>query len=98
MVVINKIDRQDARAAEVLDEVYDLFIDLDAAEEQLEFPVLYTDARKGIAKLSLDRRLQDPGPALRHPASPPSPPRSSTRATGSSSGPPRWTGTTTWAA
>jgi len=54
VVVINKIDRQDARAAEVLDEVYDLFIDLDAAEEQLEFPVLYTDARKGIAKLGLD--------------------------------------------
>ena len=53
VVVINKIDRQDARAAEVLDEVYDLFIDLDAAVEQLEFPVLYTDARKGIAKLSL---------------------------------------------
>jgi GTP-binding protein len=53
VVVINKIDRQDARAAEVLDEVYDLFIDLDAAEDQLEFPVLYTDARKGIAKLAL---------------------------------------------
>src|SRR5499426_3911442 len=54
VVGINKIDRQDARAAQVLDEVYDLFIDLDAAEEQLDFPVLYTDARKGIAKLSLD--------------------------------------------
>jgi GTP-binding protein len=53
VVVINKIDRQDARAAEVLDEVYDLFIDLDAAVEQLEFPVLYTDARKGIAKRAL---------------------------------------------
>src|SRR6058998_1383294 len=53
MVVINKIDRQDARPAEVLDEVYDLFIDLDAAVEQLDFPVLYTDARKGIAKLAL---------------------------------------------
>ena len=53
VVVINKIDRQDARAAEVLDEVYDLFIDLDATEDQLDFPVLYTDARKGIAKLSL---------------------------------------------
>jgi GTP-binding protein len=53
VVVINKIDRQDARPAEVLDEVYDLFIDLDADESQLEFPVLYTDARKGIAKLDL---------------------------------------------
>src|SRR5262249_27912108 len=50
VVVINKIDRQDARPAEVLDEIYDLFIDLDAAEDQLDFPVLYTDARKGIAK------------------------------------------------
>jgi GTP-binding protein len=54
VVVINKIDRQDARAAQVLDEVYDLFIDLDASEDQLEFPVLYTDARKGIAKLELE--------------------------------------------
>src|SRR5437762_202230 len=49
IVVINKIDRSDARAAEVLDEVYDLFIDLDAAEDQLEFPVLYTNARVGTA-------------------------------------------------
>ena len=54
VVVINKIDRQDARAAEVLDEIYDLFIDLDATADQLEFPVLYTDARKGVAKLALD--------------------------------------------
>ncbi|MEK7879239.1 MAG: translational GTPase TypA [candidate division NC10 bacterium] len=50
IVVINKIDRQDARPAEVLDEIYDLFIDLDAAESQLDFPVLYADARRGIAK------------------------------------------------
>src|SRR5713226_1164536 len=54
VVVVNKIDRQDARAPQVLDEIYDLFIDLEAAEDQLDFPVLYTDARKGIAKLSLD--------------------------------------------
>jgi GTP-binding protein len=53
IVVINKIDRQDARPAEVLDEVYDLFIDLDATADQLEFPVIYTDARKGIAKRAL---------------------------------------------
>ena len=53
MVVINKIDRQDARPAEVLDEVLDLFIDLEATEDQLEFPVIYTDARKGIAKREL---------------------------------------------
>ena len=53
IVVINKIDRGDARAVEVLDEVYDLFIDLDAAEDQLEFPVLYTNARTGTATLDL---------------------------------------------
>jgi GTP-binding protein len=47
IVVINKIDRQDARPKEVLNEVYDLFIDLDATEEQLDFPVLYTNARAG---------------------------------------------------
>jgi GTP-binding protein TypA/BipA len=54
VVVINKIDRQDARAPQVLDEVYDLFIDLEATEDQLDFPVLYTDARKGIAKRALE--------------------------------------------
>ncbi|MBM4438950.1 MAG: translational GTPase TypA [Candidatus Rokubacteria bacterium] len=53
IVIINKIDRSDARAAEVLDEVYDLFIDLDATEEQLEFPVLYTNARTGTATTDL---------------------------------------------
>src|SRR5687768_11812322 len=49
IVVLNKIDRPDARAQEVLNEVYDLFIDLDATEEQIEFPVLYTNAREGTA-------------------------------------------------
>jgi len=49
ILVVNKIDRPDARAAEVLDEVYDLFIDLDADDEQLAFPVLYTNARDGLA-------------------------------------------------
>src|SRR5213082_92186 len=49
IVVVNKIDRSDARPAEVLNEIYDLFIDLDAVEEQLEFPVLYTNARVGTA-------------------------------------------------
>ena len=52
VVVINKIDRRDARPAEVLDEIYDLFIDLDARPDQLDFAVLYTDAKRGIAKLS----------------------------------------------
>jgi GTP-binding protein len=50
IVVINKIDRSDARIEEVLNEVYDLFIDLDATEEQLEFPIVYTNAKQGIAK------------------------------------------------
>src|SRR5205814_9770005 len=59
IVVINKIDRPDARAQEVLNEVYDLFIDLDAAEEQLEFPVLYTNARVGTASLTPDGEAQD---------------------------------------
>ncbi|MGB9609422.1 MAG: translational GTPase TypA [Bryobacteraceae bacterium] len=54
IVVINKIDRADARPQEVLNEIYDLFIDLDATEDQLEFPVLYTIARDGIARTSLD--------------------------------------------
>ena len=49
IVVINKIDRPDRRINEVLEEIYDLFIDLDATDEQLEFPVLYTNAKAGIA-------------------------------------------------
>ncbi|HVQ17214.1 MAG TPA: GTP-binding protein, partial [Vicinamibacterales bacterium] len=54
IVVINKIDRPDARAGEVLNEIYDLFIDLDATEEQLDFPVLYTNARTGTASLDAE--------------------------------------------
>jgi GTP-binding protein len=53
IVVINKIDRSDARSPAVLSEVYDLFIDLDATEEQLDFPVLYTNARAGTATTDL---------------------------------------------
>jgi GTP-binding protein len=49
IIVLNKIDRSDARTAAVLDEIYDLFIDLDATEDQLDFPVLYTNARTGVA-------------------------------------------------
>src|SRR5437763_1803831 len=59
IVVINKIDRADARPQEVLNEIYDLFIDLDATEEQLEFPVLYTSARAGTSTLSMDQPGQD---------------------------------------
>src|SRR3954470_18149746 len=54
IVVINKIYRPDARAAEVLNEIYDLFIDLDANEDQLDFPVLYTNARTGTATREAD--------------------------------------------
>ncbi len=53
IVVINKIDRPDARIQEVLNEIYDLFIDLDATEDQLSFPVVYTNGRAGIAKMDL---------------------------------------------
>ncbi len=50
IMVLNKIDRADARPAAVLDEIYDLFIDLDASEDQLDFPVLYTNAKTGVAQ------------------------------------------------
>ena len=53
IVCINKIDRPDARVAAVLDEIYDLFIDLDATEEQLDFPIVYTNARAGTATRNL---------------------------------------------
>src|SRR5262249_11355367 len=49
IVVVNKLDRPDARPQEVLNEIYDLFIDLDASEDQLEFPVLYTNAKVGTS-------------------------------------------------
>jgi GTP-binding protein len=61
IVVVNKIDRADARTQDVLNEVYDLFIDLDATEEQLDFPVLYTNAREGTATVDLAK----PGVDLR---------------------------------
>jgi GTP-binding protein len=51
ILVINKIDRPDARISEVIDEVYELFIDLDADEEQIEFPIVYTNAKAGQASL-----------------------------------------------
>ena len=59
IVVINKIDRADARAQEVLNEIYDLFIDLDATEDLLEFPVLYANARAGTAGLDQGRQEGD---------------------------------------
>ncbi len=59
IVVINKIDRPDARIQEVLNEVYDLFIDLDAREDQLSFPVIYTNAKIGVAKLQPEDEATD---------------------------------------
>ncbi len=59
ILVINKIDRQDARVNEVLNEVYDLFIDLDASDIQIDFPIIYTDAKQGIAKYNLDDQSAD---------------------------------------
>ncbi|PIQ60298.1 MAG: translational GTPase TypA [Bacteroidetes bacterium CG12_big_fil_rev_8_21_14_0_65_60_17] len=64
IVVINKIDRSDARPEEVLDEVYGLFIDLDASEDQIEFPVVYAVARDGQCKLSMGDDLTDLRPLL----------------------------------
>ena len=62
IVVINKIDRPDRRPKEVLDEIYDLFIDLDATEDQLDFPVLYTNAKAGIALMDPDGNGRDLAP------------------------------------
>jgi GTP-binding protein len=59
IVVLNKIDRGDARPKEVLNEVYDLFIDLDATEDQIEFPVLYANARDGVATTDLAKPGED---------------------------------------
>jgi len=59
IAVINKIDRPDARIQEVVNELYDLFIDLDATEDQLDFPIIYTNARAGVAKQSLEDASED---------------------------------------
>ena len=59
ILVINKIDRGDARIEEVVSEVYDLFIDLDATEEQIEFPILYTNAKTGVAHRKPDDESRD---------------------------------------
>ena len=62
IVVVNKVDRQDARPRAVLDEIYDLYIDLDANEEQIEFPVLYAVAVEGRCARSLEEPMQDLAP------------------------------------
>ena len=59
ILVINKIDRSDARISEVLDEVYDLFIDLDANDKQIDFPILYTNAKEGISHKELNSDSKD---------------------------------------
>ena len=59
ILVINKIDRSDARISEVVDEVYDLFIDLDASEEQIDFPIIYTNAKNGVAHEALNSGSRD---------------------------------------
>jgi GTP-binding protein len=58
IAVVNKIDRSDARPAEVVDEIYELFLDLDATEEQIEFPILYAISREGVARKNLDDESQ----------------------------------------
>src|SRR5687767_13776546 len=59
IAVVNKIDRSDARPAEVVDEIYELFLDLDAIDEQIEFPILYAVSREGIAKRELKDESRD---------------------------------------
>jgi GTP-binding protein len=61
ILVINKVDRPDARVAEVIDEVYELFLDLDAKEHQIEFPIVYTNAKAGRASLSYDASAEGGG-------------------------------------
>jgi GTP-binding protein TypA/BipA len=60
ILVVNKVDRPDARVSEVVDEVYELFLDLDASEEQIEFPIVYCNARAGIATLEHDPAAPTP--------------------------------------
>src|SRR3954449_3242311 len=64
ILVVNKVDRPDARIADVLDEVYELFLDLDATEEQIEFPIVYCNARAGQASLTEGEPGTDLGPLL----------------------------------
>ena len=59
IAVVNKIDRSDARPAEVVDEIYELFLDLDATDEQIEFPILYAVSREGTAKRNMEDRSEN---------------------------------------
>jgi GTP-binding protein len=64
ILVVNKVDRPDARVGEVVDEVYELFLDLDADEEQIEFPIVYTNAKQGWASVAADEEGTDLRPLL----------------------------------
>jgi GTP-binding protein TypA/BipA len=64
ILVVNKVDRPDARTAEVVDEVYELFLDLDANEQQIEFPICYCNAKAGRASLSDGEQGEDLGPLM----------------------------------
>ncbi|MEA2392224.1 MAG: GTP-binding protein, partial [Solirubrobacteraceae bacterium] len=64
ILVVNKVDRPDARIVEVVDEVYELFLDLDATEEQIEFPIVYCNAKAGHASLEIDPTNPEPGTDL----------------------------------
>ena len=66
IVVVNKVDRPDARVAEVVDEVYELFLDLDATDEQIDFPIVYCVAREGVASLDPATRGTDLRPLADH--------------------------------
>ena len=64
VLVVNKVDRHDARIGDVVNEVYELFLDLDAAEEQIEFPIVYTNAKAGWASMDPESEGTDAQPAL----------------------------------
>jgi len=64
ILVVNKVDRPDARTGEVVDEVYELFLDLDADESQIDFPIVYTNAKAGQASLDPSVEGRDLGPLL----------------------------------
>src|SRR6201991_4283417 len=64
ILVVNKVDRPDARIGEVVDEVYELFLDLDADESQIDFPIVYTNARAGTATLDVEQPATDLKPLL----------------------------------
>src|SRR5436189_979036 len=66
IALVNKIDRQDSRPEEVVNEIYELFIDLDATDAQIEFPILYAVSRDGVAKKSLDDDSNNLKPLFEH--------------------------------